>query len=168
MTGKSLRVQNAIAFALLFGLGAFILLVSGYDFYHWYATGNLYAPSKYDHHGRYVSYGETPGLFLAACAKSLIGAVAGIVFIVQAFRAPSEFREKQQARLASLKKSPPHHWQAGWHAILSVGGFVIWLLWHLLSGFLAPSDGGRTEAERRGRERIMESYDKYDRRNDDD
>ena len=111
MAGKSLRVQNAIALALLFALGAFILLVSCYDFYHWCVTGNLYAPSKYDHHGRYVSYGETPGLFLAACAKSLIGAVAGIVFIVQAFRAPSEFRKKEQARLASLKQSPPHPWR---------------------------------------------------------
>jgi hypothetical protein len=60
------------------------------------------------------------------------------------------------------------HWQAGWHAILCVGSFVLWLFWHLLSGFLAPSDGGRTEAEKRGRERIMESYDKCDRREDDD
>lgn len=111
MTGKSLRVQNAIAFALLFGLGAFLLLVSGSDLYHWYGTGNFYAPSRYDHHGRYAWYGETPGLFLAACAKSLIGAAVGIVFIVQAFRAPSEFRKKEQARLASLKKSPPHPWR---------------------------------------------------------
>ena len=61
------------------------------------------------------------------------------------------------------------HWQAGWHAILCIGGFVLWLLSHLLNGFLwAPGDGGRAAAEKRGRERIMESYDKYDRHDDDD
>ena len=60
------------------------------------------------------------------------------------------------------------HWHAGWHAIVCVGGFVLWLLSYLLGGFWLPSDGGRVEAEKRGRERIMESYDKYDRRDDDD
>jgi hypothetical protein len=59
------------------------------------------------------------------------------------------------------------HWHAGWHAILAVGCFVLWLLRVLLAGAWLPSDGDRMEAERRGRERIMESYDKYDRRDDD-
>ena len=31
-----------------------------------------------------------------------------------------------------------------------------------------PDDGGRYGAEERGRKRIMENYDKYDKREDDD
>jgi hypothetical protein len=60
------------------------------------------------------------------------------------------------------------HLHAGWHAILCVGSFIFWLLSYLAQGLAFPSDGGRMEAERRGRERIMESYDKYDRRDDDE
>jgi cytochrome b len=59
------------------------------------------------------------------------------------------------------------HLHAGWHAIVSIGCFVLWLLQYVGWGFY-PSDSARFEAERRGRERIMESYDKYDRRDDDD
>jgi hypothetical protein len=51
------------------------------------------------------------------------------------------------------------HWPAGWHAVVCLGGFVLWSLSHLLNGFWAPSDGGRAAAEKRGRERIMESYE---------
>jgi hypothetical protein len=58
------------------------------------------------------------------------------------------------------------HWHSAWHAIVCVGGFILWVLSYLLDGFCVPSDGGRTAAEKRGRERIMESYDKYDRRDD--
>ena len=60
------------------------------------------------------------------------------------------------------------HWQAGWHAILCVGSFAFWLFWHLLGAFSGRSDAGRNGAEKRGRERIMDSYDKYDRRDNDD
>jgi hypothetical protein len=60
------------------------------------------------------------------------------------------------------------HWHAGWHAIVCVGGFVLWLLSYLPRMPRMPSDGGRMEAEKRGRERIMESYDRYDRRDGDD
>jgi len=58
------------------------------------------------------------------------------------------------------------HWHAGWHAIIGIGGFALWLLSHLFAAAWMPSDGGRMEAERRGRERIMESYDKHDKRDD--
>lgn len=59
------------------------------------------------------------------------------------------------------------HWHAGWHAIVGVGSFILWLLWYLVPPWI-PSDGGRMEAERRGRERIMESYDRDNRSDDDD
>ena len=60
------------------------------------------------------------------------------------------------------------HWHAGWHAIICVGSFALWLLSHLADAAWMPSGVDRMEAERRGRERIMESYDKYDKRDNDD
>jgi hypothetical protein len=58
------------------------------------------------------------------------------------------------------------HWHAGWHAIVCLGSFALWVLSHLLDNAWWPSDGGRFEAEERGRKRIMESYDKHDKRDD--
>jgi hypothetical protein len=110
MAEKSPRIQNAIAFVLLFGMGALVLFVVGSDFSHWYATGELYFKRKYEH-GSYTSYGEAPGMFVAALAMDLIYVVAGVALIVAAFLAPSQFRKKQQARLASPEKSPPHPWR---------------------------------------------------------
>jgi hypothetical protein len=60
------------------------------------------------------------------------------------------------------------HWHAGWHAIIAVGSAALWLLSILMQGAWMPSGVGRMEAEKRGRERIMESYDKYDKRDDDE
>ena len=59
------------------------------------------------------------------------------------------------------------HWHAGWHDFVTLAGFVLWLVGQLALNW-PRSDGGRAEAERRGRERIMGSYDKYDRRADGD
>lgn len=113
MTGKSPRVPNAIAFALLSGMGAFLLFVVGHDVHHWYTTGTIYYASKYGHdHGSYVSYGEAPVRFLAACANSLLCAVAGVFFVVAAFIAPSRFQKEEEAGLASPRRSPPHPWRA--------------------------------------------------------
>jgi hypothetical protein len=53
------------------------------------------------------------------------------------------------------------HWHAVWHVIVCVGGFALWALSHVLDAAWMPSDGDRIVAEKRGRERIMESYDKY-------
>ena len=111
MTGKSPRVPNAIAFVLLSGMGAFLLFVVGHDFHHWYTTGTIYYSSKYGHHdGSYVSYGEMPVHFLAACVQSLLFAVGGVFFVAAAFIGPSHFRKKEET--ASMKKSPPHPWRA--------------------------------------------------------
>jgi hypothetical protein len=94
---------------VLFSTGVFLLAVAGSDLYHWYATGNLWFPSKYSH-GIYTTYSEAPGLFVAAFMKNLLLAVAGIVIIVGAFILPSQLRKKQQARLASKPSPPPHPW----------------------------------------------------------
>jgi hypothetical protein len=61
--------------------------------------------------------------------------------------------------------SHPH---AGWHAIIAIGGGALWVLSRLAAAAWMPSGGDRNEAEKRGRERIMESFDKYDRRDDDE
>jgi hypothetical protein len=103
------RNQSVISFVFLSSLGVFLLAVAGSDFYHWYATGNLWFPSKYDH-GIYTTYSKAPGLFVAAFMKNLLLTVAGIVIIVAAFISPSQLRKKEQARLASIQKSPPHPW----------------------------------------------------------
>lgn len=96
---------------LLFGLiGAGSLAIAGSDFYDWYFTGALYAPFKYSH-GIYTSYSEAPGLFVAAVFKNLLILVTGLVCVVAACTAPSSFRKKERARLASLKKWPPHPWR---------------------------------------------------------
>jgi hypothetical protein len=58
------------------------------------------------------------------------------------------------------------HSHTVWHVIVCLGGFALWALSHVLDAAWMPSDSNRREAERRGRERIMESYDKYDRRDD--
>ena len=58
------------------------------------------------------------------------------------------------------------HWHAGWHAIISIGSVALWFLARLADAAWMPSDGERIAAEKRGRERIMESYDKYDRRDE--
>lgn len=113
MTGKSQRVPNAIAFVLLFGMGAFLLFVVGHDVHHWYTTGTIYYSSKHGHeHSSYVSYHEMPVRFLAACANSLLCVIAGVFFVVAAFMAPSRFRNKEATRLASPRKSLPHPWRA--------------------------------------------------------
>jgi len=60
------------------------------------------------------------------------------------------------------------HWHAGWHAIVFLGSLALWALSHLMDYWWLPDDGGRYGAEERGRKRIMENYDKYDKREDDD
>ena len=59
------------------------------------------------------------------------------------------------------------HLHAGWHAIIAIGSAALWVLAHLMEVPGRPwSVVDRIEAEKRGRERIMESYDKYDKRDD--
>jgi hypothetical protein len=58
------------------------------------------------------------------------------------------------------------HLHAGWHAVITIGSAALWVIANCLGGSGTPSVGDRIEAEKRGRERIMESYDKYDRRDD--
>ena len=57
------------------------------------------------------------------------------------------------------------HLHAGWHAVIAIGSAIgaaaLWLLSILAQGASVPSgDDDRIEAEKRGRERIMESFDK--------
>ena len=110
MTGKTSLVQIAIAFVFLFGTGTFLICIAGSDFYDWYATGNLYVPSKHGH-GMYASYGETPGLVIAAFVKNFTVAAAGIALVAGAFVMPSQLRKKGWARFASQERSPPHPWR---------------------------------------------------------
>jgi hypothetical protein len=63
------------------------------------------------------------------------------------------------------------HWHATSHALICIGGAVVWLLVRLMEFGGVPVGGQsdiarRMEAERRGRERIKEDYDNYDRRED--
>jgi hypothetical protein len=109
MTQNSLLAKSAISFVIFSSLGVFLLAVAGSDFYDWYATGNLWFPSRYDH-GSYTTYSKAPGLFVAAFMKNLTLTVAGVVCIVGAFISPSQLRKKEQARLASIQKSSPHPW----------------------------------------------------------
>jgi hypothetical protein len=59
------------------------------------------------------------------------------------------------------------HLHAGWHAIIAIGGGALWLLSVLTQGAWVPSGVDNIEAEKRSRERIMESFDKQDKRDDD-
>jgi hypothetical protein len=59
------------------------------------------------------------------------------------------------------------HLHAGWHAIIAIGGGALWLLSVLMQGAWVPSGVDNIEAEKRSRERIMESFDKQDKRDDD-
>jgi hypothetical protein len=93
----------------VFQPGRVFLAVAGSDLYHWYATGDLWSPSKYSH-GFYTTYNKAPGLFVAEFIKNLLLTVGGIVCIVGAFILPSQLRKKQQARLAWKEKYPPHPW----------------------------------------------------------
>ena len=53
------------------------------------------------------------------------------------------------------------HWYESWHIIVCIGGLACSALYYLVDGlWWFPSDGGRFEAEERGRERIMESFDR--------
>ena len=58
------------------------------------------------------------------------------------------------------------HSHTVWHVIVCMVGFALWALLHVLDAAWMPSDSNRRETEKRGRERIMESYDKYERRDD--
>ena len=108
MTPNLPLAKGTIPFVLVFSLiGLFSLWVAGDDFCHWYVTGYLYAPAKYDH-GVYTSYGEVRGLFIAAVLKNLLVMVVGIVTIVAACTAPSFFRKKEQARLAAKEAQLRH------------------------------------------------------------
>jgi hypothetical protein len=108
MTSNSPLAKGTIPFVLGFSLiGLFSLWAAGDDFYHWYVTGYLYFPAKYGH-GVYASYGEVRGLFVAAVLKNLLVTAVGIVTIVAACTAPSFFRKKEQARLASKEAQLQH------------------------------------------------------------
>jgi hypothetical protein len=108
MTSNPPLAKGTIPFMLIFSLiGLFALWVAGDDFYHWYVTGYLYFPSKYDH-GVYTSYGEVRGLFIAAVLKNLTVMVMGVVAIVAACTAPSSFRKQEQARLAAKEARLQH------------------------------------------------------------
>jgi hypothetical protein len=61
------------------------------------------------------------------------------------------------------RRGMPHaifHWHAVWHAIVGIGCFVFWVLMNSL-GYWGQTEayGDKMEAEKRGRERIMETYD---------
>lgn len=96
--------------AVLLSIGVFLLAVAGSDLYHWYETGNLWYPSKYSL-GFYTTYGQAPGMFVAALVKNLLLTVGAIVIILGGFILPSQLRRRQQAHLAAIKPpSPPYPW----------------------------------------------------------
>jgi len=58
------------------------------------------------------------------------------------------------------------HWHAVWHVVVGIGCFVFWSLLNGLGHWgETKAYADQMEAEKRGRERIMESYD-LDRRED--
>jgi hypothetical protein len=106
---NSFIVQSVIVFVFLSAMGAAVIGLSCLNLYHWYLTGALWVPGKYSK-GWFTTSGEAPVLFVFTFGVYLLFIVVGTALIALGITSPAGYRKRQQARLASKEKPPPHPW----------------------------------------------------------
>ena len=108
---NSFIVQSVIVFVLVSAMGVFVIVPAVSQLHHWYLTGDLWVITKWGRGpGWYTTFSEAPVLFALTFGMYMLYVGVGFAIVWIAFFGPSHYRKKQQTRLASKPKPPPHPW----------------------------------------------------------